>query len=521
MNHKEQVTMNRNVLRLAPVLFVVLTISSASAAVQDDPWASCRFLLGEWTGEGAGQPGQGKGEFRFALELQGKAIVRKNRNEIGQGPGKPPVVHEDLMVIYPPERDKPLRALYLDNEGHVIHYSLSSSENPRALTFLSDLNPSQPRFRLTYTEQSPDQVTIAFAIAPPGKPDEFKTYLEGSARRKPRSNVGLRLPRGYVCFRATEPITLDGKLDEKAWLAVPWTESFVDIEGDLKPLPRLQTRAKMLWDDQYLYIAAHLEEPHVWGTLTKHDAVIFQDNDFEIFIDPDGDNHQYYEIEINSLNTEWDLFLPKPYRDGGPALNEWEIPGLKTAVHVEGTLNDPSDKDQSWSVEFAIPWKVLAEHAHRPAPPRDGDQWRINFSRVEWQHEIVEGKYRKVPKTPENNWVWSPQGYIDMHRPEYWGFVQFSTAPPGTALFRPDPATPIRERLIDVYQAQKQFHEKNHRWADKVGDLDLTGAPSRYDASISIKSLVDGFEAAISFKPDCGAEQTWSILQDSRLVRKP
>ena len=118
---------------------------------------------------------------------------------------------------------------------------------------------------------------------------------------------------------AQAPIQIDGRLDEDAWKTAPWTDPFVDIEGDVRPRPRFQTRAKMLWDDTYFYVAALLEEPHVWGTLTKHDSVIFHDNDFEIFIDPDGDNHEYYEIEINALNTEWDLFLKKPYRDGGPA----------------------------------------------------------------------------------------------------------------------------------------------------------------------------------------------------------
>ena len=75
----------------------------------------------------------------------------------------------------------------------------------------------------------------------------------------------------------------------------------------------------MLWDDDFFYIAAALEEPHVWATLTEHDSVIFQDPDFEVFLDPDGDNHSYYEIEINALGTVWDLRLVKPYRDGGPA----------------------------------------------------------------------------------------------------------------------------------------------------------------------------------------------------------
>src|SRR6266851_4866612 len=114
-------------------------------------------------------------------------------------------------------------------------------------------------------------------------------------------------PKCYVCYQASGPITIDGRLDEVAWQQVPWTDLFVDIEGDAKPRPRLGTRVKMLWDDQFFYVGAELEEPHVWGTLTQHDSVIFQDNDFEVFIDPNGDNHEYYEFEINALNTGWDL----------------------------------------------------------------------------------------------------------------------------------------------------------------------------------------------------------------------
>src|SRR6516162_5386260 len=91
-------------------------------------------------------------------------------------------------------------------------------------------------------------------------------------------------PKGYVCYRAKGKITIDGKLDEADWKAVPWTDDFVDIEGDKKPKPRFRTRAKMLWDDDNLYIAAELTEPHVWATLRDHDSVIFNDNDFEVFI---------------------------------------------------------------------------------------------------------------------------------------------------------------------------------------------------------------------------------------------
>src|SRR5947209_5530135 len=191
------------------------------------------------------------------------------------------------------------------------------------------------------------------------------------------------LPHGYVCYRAPSPVTIDGRPTEAAWIAAPWSEPFADIEGDQRPKPRHRTRVKMLWDDAALYIAAELEEPHVWATLTEHDAVIFHDNDFEVFLAPDGDSHLYAELELNALNTTWDLLLTKPYKDGGRALNGWEVIGLKTAVHVDGTLNDPRDTDSGWTVEIKWPWAGLKELTNVPAPPRDGDQWRINFSRVE------------------------------------------------------------------------------------------------------------------------------------------
>lgn len=262
-------------------------------------------------------------------------------------------------------------------------------------------------------------------------------------------------PRGYVCHRAAGPIAIDGKLDEAAWQAVPWTDDFVDIEGALRLPPRHRTRVKMLWDDKYFYVAAELEEPHVQATFTRHDSFIFhEDNDFEMFIDADGTNHNYVELEMNALNTTWDLLLKKPYRDGGPAVNEFEIEGLKTAVHIDGKLNDPRDlHTRGWTIEIALPWAAFGKLSKRPAPPRDGDHWRVNFSRVEWRFDIADGKYRRVKNRREDNWVWSPQGVVDMHRPELWGYVQFSTAAPGKAEFRPDPAGPAKHLLHRIYYA--------------------------------------------------------------------
>jgi hypothetical protein len=230
-------------------------------------------------------------------------------------------------------------------------------------------------------------------------------------------------PKRYTCPRGTP--TIDGRLDDPAWARAPWTDSFVDIRGAAAPRPRFATRAKMLWDDDFLYIAAELEEPNIWATLTAHDSVIFRDNDFEIFLNPTGDTLKYFEFEMNALNTVWDLFLSKPYRHGGKADNSWEIPGLRTAVAIDGTLNNPADADRRWTVEIAFPWSAFRDRSGK-GRPFPGEEWRINFSRVEWQTRIVDRKYEKIPKTPEDNWVWSPQGEINMHIPERWGYVRFS-----------------------------------------------------------------------------------------------
>jgi hypothetical protein len=255
----------------------------------------------------------------------------------------------------------------------------------------------------------------------------------GAAEEPPAPPV----PRHYIAYRAPGSIQVDGALDEPAWAEAAWSEAFVDIEGAMRPAPTWNTRMKMLWDHRFLYIAAQMEEPHVWATLTERDSVIFHDNDFEVFLDPGGDTLNYYELEINALGTVWDLLLMKPYRDGGPSVNEWDIDGLRSAIAVQGTRNDPSDRDTGWTVELALPWKILAEHAPGKRRPRDGDLWRINFSRVEWDVEVEDGSYRKRadPSTgkplPEHNWVWSPQGVIDMHQPEMWGVVQFSKVKAG------------------------------------------------------------------------------------------
>ncbi len=246
----------------------------------------------------------------------------------------------------------------------------------------------------------------------------------------PSQNI---VPKTYTCYRACGPISIDGKLSDPSWIRAPRTDLFVDIEGDLKPIPRFGTRAMMLWDDEYFYVAADMEEPDVWGTLTKRDSIICNDNDFEVFIDPDGDTNHYMEFEINPLNAVWDLYLPKPYSKGGKADHDWDFEGVRHAVHIDGTVNCSHDVDRGWSTEIAFPWTSMAEYAGVDCPPKPGDSWRVNFSRVEWEYERYKDGYLRKEGVPCDNWVWSPQGEINMHIPEMWGHVVFSDTVVGTA----------------------------------------------------------------------------------------
>ncbi|WP_105614034.1 carbohydrate-binding family 9-like protein [Vallitalea okinawensis] len=277
-------------------------------------------------------------------------------------------------------------------------------------------------------------------------------------------------PPIYYCKKASKPFTLDGDIDKVFWNDAEYTSDFVDIEGDIRGKPRCLTRAKMLWDDNNLYFAAELWGDEIWAHVKERDAVIFQDNDFEIFIDPDSDTHHYYEFEINALNTVWDLFLTKPYRDHGIPLNGWDIKGLRSAVKINGALNDPTADNKRWTLEVVMPFEALKEANTYKKRPEKGDYWRINFSRVQWQVDVMDGKYVKKmhPITgeslPEDNWVWSPTGVVNMHYPELWGFVFFCEDKEGYPI--PDHEY-VKWELRQLYYAQHgHFNEKGCFTAD-------------------------------------------------------
>ena len=331
-------------------------------------------------------------------------------------------------------------------------------------------------------------------------------------------------PRSYVCQFVYSPIDVDGVDAEMAWQSIPWSEPFTDIEGTLTSPPFLNTHVKMLWDSNYLYILARLEEPNIWATFTQRESIIFHENNFEVFIDPDGDTHNYYELEINALGTTWDLMLTRPYSLMGRAVSAWDIDGLKKGLHLAGTLNNPSDTDTGWMVELAIPFKILAECAPGRSAPHPGDYWRINFSRVEWALEVANNQYikKKDPASgkplPEYNWVWSPQYQINMHKPEYWGFVYFSGKEAGTKEpFTPHPDAEIYCALRQLFDEQYQSFEKSGSFINRVERL-----PSGRNLAHKYQIKLTATSASFRLWAPSRQHGEWIILtEDGRMRRSP
>lgn len=259
-----------------------------------------------------------------------------------------------------------------------------------------------------------------------------------------------------VCHRAAGPIVVDGHLDKPVWRDVPRSSRFVDMVSGEPAL--YETRVACQWDESRLYVGYWVEEPQVRATLTERDSFVWNDNDVELFVAGDD---CYYELEINALGTVYEAFFvwqdalrrgsrfDRPELDlyerrvdvlGGfqdasrfgrhPRGRRWafldfDLPGLQTAVRVDGRINDPATVDRGWTVEMSLPWSSLSQlFAARRFPPAEGDTLRCDFSRFEALR--VHGK--PVPENP--GWSLNPHGVYDSHIPERFSVVHFTEKPP-------------------------------------------------------------------------------------------
>lgn len=161
---------------------LVLSMNGFAQQPQKPNWDEYKFLIGEWIGEGTGAPGEATGSTIFYLTLGEQVLVRKNNAEYPAANGKPAVTHEDLIFFY--KENGLTKAIYFDNEGHVIHYSVEFSPDSSRLLLTSNIIQRAPRFRFIYEKVGNNKLNVIFEMAPPGKPEEFKKYVEGVIKKK-------------------------------------------------------------------------------------------------------------------------------------------------------------------------------------------------------------------------------------------------------------------------------------------------------------------------------------------------
>lgn len=219
----------------------------------------------------------------------------------------------------------------------------------------------------------------------------------------------------YSVLRAESSLKVDGVLDEAAWVKAktvgdfkfPWWK-----EGRKE-----QTVAKLLWNDEFLYVAFRCEDAHIWAEHTERDSPVYKDDCVEVFTAPNPSHPMnYFNIEMNVRRAFLDRHHPNG--PGKPQTPNWNARGVMIATTVDGTLNDDTDVDRSWVLEAAIPFANF-ESVAKHTPPHDGDVWHLNLNRL-------------GGKTNPQHSQWSP-GKSErpaFHAPQYFGRVTFSNQMP-------------------------------------------------------------------------------------------
>jgi hypothetical protein len=257
---------------------------------------------------------------------------------------------------------------------------------------------------------------------PPSGSNDAPT--SGSRRAAPSTSSGAVDPRTVikeltsVKLAPGVAVAIDGKLDEPAWASAGSTGSFVHA-GSGQANPRLPTQgsARVLWDDQYLYVGFEVLDQKVHGGWPRgsKDPHLWEKDTVEIMIDPDGDgdNKDYYEIQINPQNlvfdTQYDGYNHPNNGGRGPFGHEEWSAGLTSAVTVHGTIDDDSDSDSGYTVEARIPWASFTKA--QKAPPAPGSTWRMNFYAMKdnggtaWSPILGTGNFHRASRFGRVKWA--------------------------------------------------------------------------------------------------------------------
>ncbi|QEG00230.1 Soluble aldose sugar dehydrogenase YliI precursor [Stieleria maiorica] len=245
----------------------------------------------------------------------------------------------------------------------------------------------------------PDQLLSGMT---PQNAADLLAYL--SSQRK----IGPLQHKQAMVHRTSAKMRIDGKRDETDWATAPSLGDFVFTWWKDGDPPKQQTDAKLLWDDQFLYVSYACVDQDVRATRRGRDSKVYRDDCVEIFASPELEHPEnYFNIEMNALGEQLDQ-----YRPGGEMQDNWNPDGIQIAVTIDGTLNDSNDSDRGWTLEAAIPFKLFKKVLPNGRPVI-GDRWRLNLSRLEDEMAI------------KSQWSQGDRNFPRFHHPEYFGFVEF------------------------------------------------------------------------------------------------
>ncbi len=237
----------------------------------------------------------------------------------------------------------------------------------------------------------------------------FGAFLCGAGIR-PGAEAPLPV---YVCPRIAREIVLDGRLSDPLWKTAPIVRL---VAADSAGPADQSTDVRLLSSATTLYVGFVCRDDFVSGTKTEPDSDIYREECVEVFLNPSGASHQYYEIDVSPKNTVFDACILNPRTPSDPGLKfvglkDYHPEGLETRVNVDG---EPDRKGgaRSWTVEYAIPFSGLIGAPH--IPPRPGDAWRMNLYRI----DAAEPGRQKF-------YAWNPVQMIDFHRPWLFGVLLF------------------------------------------------------------------------------------------------
>jgi Carbohydrate family 9 binding domain-like len=181
-------------------------------------------------------------------------------------------------------------------------------------------------------------------------------------------------PPTYEVKRAPSAIVIDGRLDDTAWKTAA-TITF-QFPWEKQTGAKQKTTARLLWDDNYLYVGYDCEDADITAQFENRDDPTYRDDAVEIFINPLPSQTNYYGLEMNARAVLYDYFMIF----GAGLLRQFDLKGVQLATNIRGTLNASGDKDQGWSLEVAIPWNNF-DGLSRTLPPAFGATWTANLNR--------------------------------------------------------------------------------------------------------------------------------------------